>query len=381
MTCAIVLDVNGPFENVEDELALIKTAEIRAVSAAPLEDIIVLIARGFDKIPRSIVARLADLRYRIVDASAEFAAVRQRYSFAANNRIWTGDELREFGFVRWLVLEAYFGATPILAMDAAIAWRVDPFVLYERWKDGGSFLCFGSPSLAFIRDSGWYEVYRSGLERLAVDPNFGKDFAQDNLRGIQDDHSLFQYLIQQGELQSDHSNFLGHEFDSEYFFHDDPLKIEPRPGAPPLKFEQSGAEERIDGKTVPFWHMKASFLRYLFLARFLPAFAGRENIRVPFEPPDHVVRDPVLMAFNNILPLLKNGAVTFHHKRHQGIVALARREQLYAEFFEGDLARYVFQDETWWCPGVWGLPAEPRPSRQSPVRKILRRMAAPSVIV
>lgn len=351
MSCAIVLYFDQPFSEVDDHIGLTKAAEIRMASSSPRDDILVLVTRGFKRIPRAAISRLAELRYRVVNVEAIAEDVRRKYDFAREPRIWRNDPFHEACFLRWLVLEEFFGDSPVLAVDSDIVWRVDPYPLLEAWKSGGSFLCFKSCCLTFVKDRGWYEVYKSGLQRLYADPSFGSDYSRRRFTGIYHDQALFQYLLRDGELLDDPSNFLGHGFAERFFFTSNPIGIQPKRGQPPFKFEQTAAAETVDGRVVPFWHMQGAFSRYLFLALFVPAFIDRSGLRIPFEGSSH---DEVTVGILRKLHFfLKKGEITFHNKKHKKLRALTNRVRQYEEFFNGDLAREIFREETWWKPGVW----------------------------
>src|SRR5882724_1206974 len=117
MTCAIVLHFDQPFQSVDDEIGLTKAAEIRMASHNPTNDIIVLVVRGFESIPEAAISKLAELRYRVINAEALLEKVRSTYRFAREPRIWRNQPFHEICFLRWLVLEEFFGDTPVLAMD------------------------------------------------------------------------------------------------------------------------------------------------------------------------------------------------------------------------------------------------------------------------
>ena len=353
MPCAIVLFVDRPFEEADRNIGLLMSAKIRQVSAAPTRDIEVLVIRGFEHISEDARRRLAKMRYRVVDASGVLAAVKQRYPYANETRVWRGDGFHEACFLRWLVLEEYFAGEPVLAMDGDMVWRVDPFVFFDAWMAGGSTLCFGAPCFAFVRDRSWYETYRSGLERLARDPGFGGDFAKDHFKGLYHDQALLQYLQQSGELADDRANLTGHGFADRYFMTVNPLGIRPAAGEGPLSFEQTGTEDRIGGKLVPYWHMQTRFARYLWAVRAFPLLTGRRDLRVPYEDGGVESPNPAVLMLSNLHIHLQRGEIALHHPKHRTLAELATRNGVYSQFFNGDLARDAFSEAVWWRPGVW----------------------------
>ena len=353
MPCAIVLFVDRPFAEVDPVIGLTASAQVRMRSAAPKDDIQVLVIRGFENIPEADRARLAELRYRLVDASTVFASVKSQYWFANEARVWRGNGFHEACFLRWLVLETYFGDAPVLAMDGDIVWRVDPHLFFEAWKDGGSTLCFSAPCFAFIRDRSWYEAYRSGLERLARDETFGSDFAKEHFTGLYHDQALLQHLLRIGELENDTANLLGHGFAETYLMTVNPLNIAPAKGEPPLTFEQTRTADLIGGKIMPYWHMQTRFARYLWAVRFFPLFTGRRDLRVPYEGQAVSEPNPAVLMLNQLHFHLQRGDISLHHPKHKALERYATRAGVYADFFGGDLARQTFQDKVWWKPGVW----------------------------
>ena len=347
MVCAMVLWVDHPFEKVDALLGLTKGAEIRLQSSVPREDTLVLVARGYERIPAQALDHLKALRYRIEDAGPLLAEVRTRYPFADNPRMWR-NAFHEMNFLRWLVLEARFEGEPVLTFDIDIVWRADPAELMEQWRTGGSFLCLFSTCLAFIKDRSWYEGYREGLARLSADPAFGAEYRKDGV-GLQHDQALCQYLVTLGLLESDKRNMMGGGLEDRYLMSANPLGIEPRPGEGPLSFEQSAAGERIGGRTAPFWHMQTWFVRYLFLVRFLPELLGQDDMRVPFDRDGSDLGARVLSQLHEQIRR-RQIAVGPEPERW---VRLTHRANLYDEFFAGSLAREAFSERRWWKPGVW----------------------------
>lgn len=346
MVCATVLWVDNPFEKVDAVLGLTKGAEIR-MAAAPREDILVLVARGYERIPPAAIDRLRELRFRVEDAGPLLAEARLRHAFADNPRIWRGDPFHEMNFLRWLVLEARFGAEPVLAMDSDIVWRADPYALLDLWRGGGSFLCRFSTCLVFISEPSWYEGYREGLARLSADAAYGAEYRKDG-KGLHHDQALCQYLAITGLIGNDEANLAGHGLEERFLITPNPLGLEPRPGEGPLSFEQAGGQERIGGRIMPFWHMQTWFVRWLFLVRFLPALLGRDE-RVPF---DRDGSDLGARVLSQLYEAIRRRQVQFgedpeHWRR------LTTREAIYQEFFEGSLAREAFTERRWWKSGVW----------------------------
>lgn len=352
MTCAIVLYLDQPFSDVDAIIGLSKAAEIKMASANPSQAVEVLVIRGFENVPEEARRRLAELKYNVVDASGVLESVRRKYPYANDARIWRNDPFHELCFLRWLVLEEYFGDTPILATDADIVWRIDPEILLEGWKQGGSSLCMTAPCYAFIKGADWYQAYRSGLERVAEHSGYGSEFKKDHFTGLYHDQALIQYLVRHGELENDTANLLGHGFSDIYHFMVNPLQIRPAPGESPLTFERKGQADIIGGKIVPYWHMQQRFTRYLWAARFLPVFLDRK-MRVPYE--GHVADkpDPAVLLLNSLHFLIRRGDVVLKHHRHAPLIPLTNRAAIYGEFFDGGLAHEVFSNEIWWKPGVW----------------------------
>jgi hypothetical protein len=353
MPCAIVLFVDRPFEEADRNIGLVMSAKIRQVSAAPTRDIEVLVIRGFEHIAEAERRRLKKLRYNLVDASGVLASVKARYPYANETRVWRGEPFHEACFLRWLVLEEYFGSEPVLAMDGDIVWRVDPYTFLDAWTSGGSTLCFGAPCFAFIRERSWYEAYRSGLERLARDPGFGGDFAKDHFKGLYHDQALLQHLLRIGDLTDDTANLTGHGFSDRYFMTVNPLGIHPPEGEAPLTFEQTRTEDRIGGKVVPYWHMQTRFARYLWAVRAFPLLTGRRDLRVPYEAGGVEAPNPAVLMLANLHSYLQRGGITLEHPKLRVLTELAGRSGVYSQFFNGDLARLAFSDAVWWRPGVW----------------------------
>lgn len=353
MTCAMVLYFDQPFEEIDAILGLTASAEIRMRSAEPKEDIYVLISRGFENISEAARGRLSELKYHVVDASDALNAVRNDYPFANEPRVWRGEAFHEMCFLRWLVLEKYFGNTPVLAMDADVVWRVDPHHLVEQWKSGGSTLCYSAPCFVFIKNGNWYEAYKSGLRRCAEDPSFGSEFSRDHFTGIYHDQALIQYLLSKGELENDNVNLLGHGFSDEYLMAVNPLLLAPPRGGAPLTFERVGNSDLISGKIVPYWHMQQRFSRYLWTVKFLSDFIGMDNVRVPYGRHTKYEPETAGLVLNNLHQFIRRGDVTLNHKRHRHLKALTTREGIYREFFDGDLADHTFRENVWWKPGVW----------------------------
>jgi hypothetical protein len=347
MVCAMVLWVDNPFEKVDAVVGLTKGAEIR-MESDPREDVLVLVARGHERVPAAAIDRLRELRYRVEDAGTLLAEARARYPFADNPRMWRADPFHEMNFLRWLVLEARFGDHPVLAMDIDIVWRTDPYALYEAWRAGGSFLCLFSTCLVFVRGAPWYEAYRDGLAKLSADPAFGSEYRKDGA-GLQHDQALCQYLATSGVLENDKRNMAGHGLDERFFMSANPLGIEPRPGEGPLSFEQSGHVERIGGRVAPFWHMQTWFMRWLFLVRFLPALLGEDTGRIPFDRDGSDLGPRVLSQLHE---LIRRRQMSFGEEPERW-ARLTQRDALYEEFFHGSLAREAFTEQRWWKPGVW----------------------------
>lgn len=353
MTCAMVLYFDQPFEHLDASLGLSKSAEVRMRSADPQKDILVLVSRGFENISESDRSRLAELKYRVIDASAALADVKRSYSFANESRIWRGEAFHEMCFLRWLVLEKYFGNTQVLSMDSDVVWRVDPYVFFDAYKGGGSTLCYNAPCFAFINGASWYEIYKAGLQRVAEDPDFGREFSRDHFIGLYHDQALLQYLLQTGELENDLGNFLGHGFRETYFMSPNPLTVMPGRDDPPLTFARDGNTDFIAGRVVPFWHMQTRFSRYLWIAKFLESFVGRDGLRVPYDGSSRSGSDVAALVLNNLHEFIRRGDVALRHKRHLHLHPLATRAGIYQEFFVGDLAAKIFRDGIWWRPGVW----------------------------
>ena len=348
MVCAMVLWVDGAFEKVDAQLGLTRGAEIRLQSSGPREDTLVLVARGFERIPERALGRLAELGYRLEDAAPVLAEVRARWPFADNPRIWRGDPFHEMNFLRWLVLEARFPGEPVLTFDGDIVWRADPADLLDTWRGGRSFLCQFSTCLAFINSPRWYEGYREGLARLSADPAFGAEYRKDG-QGLHHDQALCQYLVGAGILENDKRSLGAGGLEERFLFSANPLGIEPRPGEGPLAFEQSAAGERIGGRAAPFWHMQTWFVRYLFLVRFLPEFLGQDDLRVPFDRDGSDLGARVLSQLHEQIRRrqVSYGADPERWRR------LTERASVYEAFFNGDLARQAFTERRWWKPGVW----------------------------
>ena len=209
---AMVLWFDKPFADLDPSFGLTKSAEIR-MKTNPSDDIFVLVPRGFANMEPRTVNRLRELRYRVVDVAPLLAAVRDEYPFANEARLWHNDPFHEMCFLRHLIMEKYLGDSPVLAMDNDIVWRVDPYELLKSWVSGGSFLCFGSACLIFIKGKVWYQSYREGFERLAKDSEFGKGYSKENFSGLYHDQALCQFLVRMKIMESDHANFIGHGFD------------------------------------------------------------------------------------------------------------------------------------------------------------------------
>jgi hypothetical protein len=344
----MVIWVDGTFEKVDAGLGLTKAAEIRMQSAGAGEEIVVLVARGFERVPAAAIDRLNGLGCRVEDAGPLLDDARRRYAFADNPRIWRGDPFHEMNFLRWLVLEARFGSEPVLAMDADIVWRADPGALMREWAKGGSFLLLTSTCMVFINSPAWYEGYREGLARLSADPAFGAEYRKDGA-GLHHDQALCQYLVFTGLLENDKRNVTGHGLGERFFLSANPLGIAPQAGEGPLSFEQSASGDRIGGRLAPFWHMQTWFMRYLFLVRFLPQFLGRDDLRVPFDRDGSDLGASVLSQLHE---QIRRRQISFGDEPDRW-ARLTHRETLYEEFFHGSLAREAFSERRWWKPGVW----------------------------
>ena len=103
----------------------------------------------------------------------------------------------------------------------------------------------------------------------------------------------------------------------------------------------------------PFWHMQTRFARYLWAVRFFPLFTGRRDLRVPYEGRGAGKVDPTVLLLNYLHHHLQRGDISFHHPKHKRMTAYATRTGVYADFFNGDLARETFKETVWWRPGVW----------------------------
>ncbi len=353
MPCAMVLYFDRPFEEVEPDLALFAAAEVRMRSAAPREDIQVLVIRGFERIPDAARGRLAELRYRVIDAAPALEAVRRRFAFANEARVWRGEAFHEMCFLRWLVLETVFPGAPVLAMDADVVWRAEPYEMLQAWSAGGSTLCHSSPCFAFIKDAAWYEAYRSGLRRLAEDPGFGADFAKDHFTGLYHDQALLQFLIGAGEIENDVSSLVGHGLSARWFMGANPLNIAPAKGEAPFAFAQSATEDRIGGKPVAYWHMQQRFARYLWGVRFLAVMAGGRAVRAPYKHKSPAEPNPLVLLLKTQHDLLRKGLISLNSPKHQALNGLLTRAGVYREFFDGSLAGEAFREAVWWKRGVW----------------------------
>jgi hypothetical protein len=353
MTCAIVLYFDRPFEQIDLRLGLTKAAEIRMSSSSPTDDIVVLITSGFQNISKRATARLRELRYRVVDAESILRDVRRIYPYANESRVWRGDPFHEACFLRWLVLERYFGETPILAMDSDVVWRVDPYSLLEKWRTGGSFLCLGSPCLTFIADSSWYQAYRAGLEQLARDPDYGSDYKKSHYFGCYHDQALCQLLVRDKVMSSDKQNLLGHGFSEKYFITSNPIGIKAGVDGP-LTFAKTTDGEIIGGKAVPFWHMQSSFTRCLSYMLIVPLFTGLKDFRVPFEKKSaDGPHDVAAQLMARLHLMMVRDQVKFERRGLQNLKQLTYRSYLYDQFFNGDLSTRIFKDPVWWREGVW----------------------------
>ena len=357
MTCAIVFFLDRPFEQVDLDQGFTKAAQLRMVSTNPTEDIVVLVARGFEFITPKTIRRFADMKFKIVDATAELAAVKAKYAWAHEPRVWRNDPFHEMLYMRWLVVEEYFGASPVLVLDGDMVWRVEPYELLKKWSTGGSFICLGCPCITYISGPQWYEVFRGALERMSGDPDYGSEFDKGYFKGIYHDQALLQYLIQIKELENDHANFVGHGFGEKYFLSSNPLNIAPKKGEPPLTFEREGNGERVGGLEVPFWHMQSSFVRYLFQIEAIGRIIGKKDARVPY---GRLTKDqevtPELMLINllnHIHLRTKKGEIEFHDKRLLALNTMPNRTPVYQAFFDGDLAHRAFSGKVWYKPGVW----------------------------
>jgi hypothetical protein len=352
MTCAIALWVDKPFAEIDKRYGFMKAAELR-MALKPTEEIVILVLRGFENIDKKTARRLADLKHRLIDASHVLAEVRASYSFANETRVWRGNSFHEMSFLRFLVLEKFFGDSPVLAMDSDIVWRVEPYLLLEKWKNGGSFLFDQSTCLVFIKGRSWYDSYRSGLSRLAADVKFGADFSRGGSTGLYHEQAMCQFLAQRGELENDASNIRAHGLD-QYAFSANPLSAFPQLTRP-LLFEQDATGERVNGKPVALWHMQSTFSRYLFTALLLPALTGRNHFRIPYER--RTTQQPTNVAaeiFAHVYSRMLQDFVKFSGKLQRYNQFINRASQ-YEHFFNGNLARTLFTEDAWWQPGVWAV--------------------------
>jgi hypothetical protein len=254
-------------------------------------------------------------------------------------------------FLRWLILERFFGDDPILAMDSDIVWRADPYEFLNKWKAGGSFLCFSSTCLVFIKGRHWYESYRDGLDRMSKDPTFGREYSKSKFVGLYHDQALCQYLSRQGVMENDKANLTGHGLSEAYLMTANPLVLAPAPSEERLSFAKSDNGEFINGKKVPFWHMQTSFSRYLGSALIIPAITGLTHFRIPFEQKARTLpADLSAELLKQMYFQIASGEIVVTNPK---FLEYTSRSGQYDEFFDGDLASTVFTDEKWWRPGVW----------------------------
>ena len=155
-------------------------------------------------------------------------------------------------------------------------------------------------------------------------------------------------MVSTGQLENDKRNMTG-GLEERYFMSANPLGIEPRPGEGPLSFVRSGGVERIGGRIAPFWHMQTWFIRYLFMARFLPVFLGDDDVRIPF---DRAGTDFGVRVLSQLHEQIRRRQVRFGDDPDYW-ARLTNRSGVYDEFFDGSLAEDTFCERRWWKPGVW----------------------------
>ena len=86
----------------------------------------------------------------------------------------------------------------------------------------------------------------------------------------------------------------------------------------------------------------------------MPLLTGKKHFRIPFERKSTAASTDIgAEILSHLHFLISRGKLTIDTPALRDARKLTEREYLYGKFFDGDLARHVFTEATWWKPGVW----------------------------
>lgn len=360
MHCAMVIyleDYEAFFDDYGLRFCLDKVADVLDGETADI-----LIVDGFEKIPPKVVHQYAERGVKIADASSVRDSVVRDSPHL--EKIAGLSSYLQICFIRHLVLERWFSDSPVMSFDADVIWRYSPHRLAKLWT-GGSFVFDGSPCLTFAQDKTWFESYREGLRQWCVDPSFGVEFFDRSLnrKGVQHDQDLLQHLAATGRIELDLHSIRAHPSTDRFCMFANPLA--PQHGLPKeehegVVFSRRDGVESFNDRIVPFWHMQTGFSRYLayyYIARKALFTEGR----IPYYNPSNAYNAITLNAMKFIYYKILKGGMT--ERKYTFLARQIRRGALYHDFFDTDLPYEIFNDRTWWKPGLF---AEPRPQADLP---------------
>lgn len=320
--------------------------------------------QGFKDLRPSWLEDVRSYDVNIFDASDITQQVRARLPrFGTVYRRW--GTIQDLCIVRHFVMEK-MGGTPFIFMDNDIILNATPEELQEAYP-GQTFLAEGSPCFGLVSDSDWLKILCEYTCLLHDDPaEYAKavgfsgnvDDLSDPAKSLGSDQMITRHLITANILPTQSPAFYS--------------KAEPFILAPSwfsfdrvgtgLEYKRISNRDTVDGKVVAISHIHKDFLNYLGTYNYIvelgqfrgfgrippPAYLATDDLK-----PSGVMRLAEKLSFARYLEMLHD------YERNHSSEPLPPRRDPYSRrnaikrfYQDGDFSA-VFNDSSWWKPGVW----------------------------
>jgi hypothetical protein len=311
----------------------------------------ILIAEGFEKVPKAVIERWKPANILIEDASASLATLTAESAHFAN---LPESPTHRVTLLRHLILERQFGGEPVLSVDVDIVWRKDPYRLFGDWR-GGDFTCGGSGFLVHASGKDWFDAYRLGLRSALTGGDLTSDFREDKFGydHIAHDQHLIRHLIAKGLMGDVWEDCRRSAGMRDLALIHNPLY--PKDGLvdPParLVFEREGRSERFSGAEVAFWHMQTSFSMLCSFFFISQPLIEQHGGRLPFPRPKRGRDNLKAAMLHRLREMIIAGEI--EEARLKALRPLMFRKGVYKAFFGGKFPALLFSDRYWWEPDVF----------------------------
>ncbi len=304
-----------------------------------------LFLSGLDRLGFDYRDELKHLGYTLIDCSKIYDDYSKQY--CGLDRF--GDYEKKC-FLRWHVIADIFGHEPVIHYDGDLVFNEIPENIESQLAQF-TLVLQGCPAFVSTGKSDWLDEYKKNFREFIKDIDAYSTNAWEERQGwelssrtkwsgsrfreiISSDQDLISHLIHVDRLPQDKPRDVKSKTDLVLF--DNPLYFYVYCGElVPAQYNRgTGGVDYLNGRKIAFWHMQIDFCRYL--------------------------RSIIRRGFLNKLSRCKNHLEqwSFEHSLWQVHDMILRRGmdrlQLYRHFFETTDFSCVFNDKTFWKPGVFG---------------------------